>query len=63
MDDPKATYPVAADDIVVNNLSEVIIVIPPLIADTYRLKITTQYSSNLLKEARTAVFDKILTVQ
>ena len=65
MDDPDATYPVPVDDMVTNNPSELIIVIPQLIADTYKLEVTTQYGSNsrqLLKEPRTAVFDKILTV-
>jgi hypothetical protein len=66
MDDPESTYPVAADDIIINNPSEVMIVIPELIADTYKLEITTQFSANkrhLLIEPRTAVFDKILQVQ
>jgi hypothetical protein len=65
MDDPEATYPVAPDEIVINNPSELMIVIPELIADTYKLEITTQFSNNkvqLLKAPRTAVFDKILTV-
>jgi hypothetical protein len=66
MDDPEATYSVAPDEIVINNPSEVMIVIPALIADTYKLEITTQYSNDkvhLLKTPRTAVFDKILKVQ
>lgn len=65
MDDPDATYPVAAEDIVVNNPSEVMIVIPALIKDTYRLEITTQFTTGkqLLNEPRTAVFDKILEVK
>lgn len=55
--------PVAADDMVVNNPSEVIVVIPPLDAGAYMLEITTQYAgSNLLKEPRTAGFDSELTV-
>jgi hypothetical protein len=65
-DDPEATVSVPADDIVVNNPSEVIIVIPQLVRDTYKLEITTQFSKNSnqpLKEPRTAVFNKILTVQ
>ncbi|MDR1436500.1 MAG: DUF4469 domain-containing protein, partial [Candidatus Symbiothrix sp.] len=64
MDDPEATYPVEADEIVINNPSELMIVIPEdLMADTYKLEITTQYSSDkrhLLNNPRTAVFDKIL---
>jgi hypothetical protein len=65
MDDPEATYTVAPDDIVVNNPSEVMIIIPQLIADTYKLEITTQFSTgnHLLNEPRTAVFDKILEVK
>jgi hypothetical protein len=63
---PDATYPVEPDEIVINNPSELMIVIPELIADTYKLEITTQFTSNkerLLNKPRTAVFDKILTVQ
>ena len=64
MDDPEATYTVAPDDIVVNNPSEVMIIIPELIKDTYKLEMTTQFSvgQQLLNEPRTAVFDKILEV-
>jgi hypothetical protein len=64
-DDPDTVFPVEADDIVVNNPSEVIIVIPELIVDTYKLEITTQFSNDakLLKAPRTAVFDKVLEVQ
>jgi hypothetical protein len=53
-------------DIVTNNPSEVIVVIPSLPAGTYYLEIVTQFvghSKNLLKEPRTAAFDRILTVQ
>jgi hypothetical protein len=51
-------------DIVINNPSELIIVIPELAAGTYKLQVTTQFSaSSLLKEPRTVVFDKVLTVQ
>jgi hypothetical protein len=41
-------------------------VIPDLIADTYKLEITTQFSNDavhLLKAPRTAVFNRILTVK
>jgi hypothetical protein len=65
-DDPEAFYPVEPDEIVINNPSEVMIVIPDLIADTYKLEITTQFSSDrkhLLNKPRTAVFDKILKVE
>ncbi|MDR2691823.1 MAG: DUF4469 domain-containing protein [Dysgonamonadaceae bacterium] len=62
----EAVYRVAPDDIVINNPSELLIVIPQLLADTYRLEITTQFignSTQYLKTPRTAVFDKILTVK
>ncbi|WP_245546793.1 DUF4469 domain-containing protein [Pseudopedobacter saltans] len=40
-----------------------LVVIPDMDVGTYRLEITTQYTSgSLLKEQRTAVFDKELTV-
>ena len=51
-------------DIVTNNPSEVIVVIPALTAGSYQLEIVTQYSSGKnLKESRSLVFDKILIVQ
>lgn len=52
-------------DIVVNNPSELMIIIPALPAGTYQLEITTQYSTGnkLLKEVRSAVFDRPLTVK
>jgi hypothetical protein len=51
-------------DIVVNNPSELIIVTPALATGTYQVEVTTQYAiSSLLKEPRSAVFDKILTVE
>jgi hypothetical protein len=64
-DDPDAAYTVAPNDIVVNNPSEVLIIIPTMIVDTYKLEMTTQYGtgSRLLNEPRTAVFDKILEVK
>ena len=54
------------NDIVTNNPSELIIIIPELATGTYKLEITTQFSGNIhiaLKEPHTAIFDKILTVQ
>lgn len=55
---------VDASDIVVNNPSEVMVVIPDLAAGTWQLEITTQYAvGSTLKEPRTAIFDKPLTVQ
>ena len=50
-------------DIVVNNPSELIILVPDLPAGQYKLQITTQFTvGTLLKEPRVVVFDKILTV-
>ena len=55
---------VDATDIVTNNPSELIIVIPALVAGTYKVEVTTQYSNSnsALKEPRTALFDRLLTV-
>ncbi len=51
-------------DIVVNNPSELLIIIPDLAIGTYKLQVTTQYSgATFLKEPRTALLDKTLTVQ
>jgi hypothetical protein len=60
-----ATFPVDPDDIIINNPSEVVILIPELAPAAYKIEITTQYSGNkvnLLKKPRTAVFDHVLTV-
>ena len=56
---------VVEGDIVVNNPSELMIIIPALPAGTYQLEVTTQYSTGnkLLKEVRSAVFDRPLTVK
>jgi hypothetical protein len=57
---------VDASDIAVNNPSELIIIIPNLTAGTYNLEVTTQFISGggkVLKEPRSVVFDKTLTVQ
>jgi len=56
---------VDATDIVNNNPSELIIVIPALEAGSYKLELVTQFSTSprqLLKEPRTAVFERILSV-
>jgi len=54
---------VAPNDIIVNNPSELIVVIPPLEHGKYRLVVRNQYSVGaILKEPRTTVFEKILTV-
>ncbi len=51
-------------DIVINNPSELIIVIPELVPGIYKLEVMTQFTNNvLLKEPRKAVFEKLLTVQ
>jgi hypothetical protein len=56
--------PVEAEDIVVNNPSEVIVVTPALAAGTYQVEIVTQFTAGvLLKEPRSTTFDKILTVE
>jgi hypothetical protein len=55
---------VEASDLVSNNPSELIIIIPALAAGTYLLEITTQFArGSLTKEPRTAAFDRVLTVQ
>jgi predicted GTPase len=54
---------VDAADIVTNKPSELIVHIPNLLAGMYKLEVTTQYAvSSLLKEPRSTVFEKILTV-
>lgn len=58
---------VAKEDIIVNNPSELLIVVPPELIPRkdYSLKITTQYAggNHFLKEPRTVIFDKPLTVK
>ena len=50
-------------DVVVNNPSELMVHIPGLAPGKYRLSICNQYAvSALLKEPRTTVYDKVLTV-
>jgi hypothetical protein len=54
---------VETDEIVVNNPSELIVFIPTLGKGTYRLEVVTQYAgANILKEPRSAIFDKLLTI-
>ncbi|WP_042720979.1 DNA-binding domain-containing protein [Flavobacterium sp. B17] len=54
---------VEESDMVTNNPSELIVVIPALPAGTYNLEVVTQYGGGTpLKDARTATLDKILTV-
>jgi len=57
---------VEASEIVINNPAELMIVIPVLAAGTYLLEVASQFSgssNSVLKEPRTSVFDKVLTVQ
>jgi hypothetical protein len=55
---------VDASDIVTNNPSELIVVIPDLETGTYQVEVATQFTNSvLLKEPRTAVLDKALTVK
>ncbi|MDD3321736.1 MAG: DNA-binding domain-containing protein [Paludibacter sp.] len=57
---------VEASEIVTNNPAELMIVTPLLAAGTYSLEVASQFSgssSSVLKEPRTSVFDKVLTVQ
>ena len=50
-------------DLVVNKPSELIVQIPPLATGTYQLAVCSQYGiSSLLKEPRTTVYEKVLTV-
>lgn len=56
---------VELSDMVINNPSELIIIIPSLDAGSYHLEVVTQYSSGgstFLKNPRTGIFDKELTV-
>jgi hypothetical protein len=55
---------VDASEIVTNNPSELIVVIPDLSAGTYQVEVTTQFAvGSILNEPRTSIFDKILTVR
>jgi hypothetical protein len=65
VEDPEAIYPVPAQDIVINNPSELLIVAPQMVTgEEVHLKVTTQYSKSLkdLKSPRSVTFDKKLTV-
>ena len=55
---------VDATDMVTNNPSELVIVIPTLATGKYRMEVTSQFGGSImLKEPRTSVLDKILTVK
>ena len=60
----QARTKVDESDVVTNNPSELIVVIPELAAGIYKLEVITQYtgSAKLLKVPRAVVFDKVLTV-
>ncbi|WP_374461832.1 DNA-binding domain-containing protein [Chryseobacterium taeanense] len=61
----QARTKVDPSDIVTNNPSEVMVVIPALPAGTYNLEVVTQFSKNsaFLKDPRVALLDKLLTVE
>lgn len=60
----EARTQVETNDVVVNNPSELIVMIPALTAGTYTIEVVTQFAvGSLLKEPRTARFDKILNVE
>jgi hypothetical protein len=63
-EDTQERVKVDAADIVENQNAHLMLVIPALAAGVYKLEITTQYagSTTTLKEPRTAVFDRPLTV-
>ena len=63
--DPGARTLVPKDDIVNNKPSELVVRCPDNLKGRYKLEVVTQYGSGgnrSLKEPRTAVFDKVLTV-
>lgn len=59
----QARTAVDPSDMVTNNPSELIVIIPALPSGSYTLEVVTQFAvGSLLKEPRTASFDKVLTV-
>ena len=57
---------VDVSDIVINNPSELMIMIPALPSGTYQLEITTQFTGSggkVLKEPRSAIFNILLIVR
>lgn len=59
----QARTAVDPSDMVTNNPSELIVIIPALPSGSYTLEVVTQFAvGSLLKEPRTAVFDKVLTI-
>lgn len=61
----KVRTKVDAEEIVNNNPAEIIIVTPELVAGSYLLEVLSQYSGGgiILKEPRSSILDKVLTVQ
>ncbi|WP_262486325.1 DUF4469 domain-containing protein [Flavobacterium sp. B17] len=60
----QAKTKVEQSDIVINNPSEVMVVIPELPSGSYNLEIVTQFTDrSMLKQPRTALLDKPLTVE
>jgi nucleoid DNA-binding protein len=63
LEDPESVYKILPRDIIVNNPCELIIVAPKMVDnEEVVLKITTQFSSNILKTPRSVTFDRKLTV-
>jgi hypothetical protein len=64
VEDPEANYSIPAQDIVINNPSELMVIAPAMVLDELVVfKVTTQYSgSSILKVPRSITFEKELTV-
>lgn len=63
IDSKQSRIQVDPSDIVVNNPSELMVVVPELPAGSYSLEVVTQHTAGaLLKDPRTAALDKLLTV-
>jgi hypothetical protein len=59
----QARTKVDASEVITNNPSELIVMVPELTAGEYRLEVATQFTvGNLLKTPRSTTFDKTLTV-
>lgn len=63
--DSGARVKVEADEIVDNNPSELVVIVPELPAGSYTLEVISQFSGNptTLKDVRIASFDKVLSVK
>jgi hypothetical protein len=65
VEDPEAIYPIPAQDLIINNPSELMVIAPAMVLDELVVfKVTTQYSNGatLLKTPRSITFDRELTV-